>query len=153
MKHLKQKLALLIAVVTVFSFQAMPVLAASVTKTASNTASVYLTPGNSGQTNTISFKFTTLSSDAVVSSVKVTAPLSSHSGTAAIVVNSFVVTSQEGTMVTIPVSSGNAATTTAFNGENAKGTWTMYINCSSPSGGLSGSYGMSKYKPTMTINY
>mgnify|MGYP003343376710 CR=1 FL=1 len=55
--------------------------------------------------------------------------------------------------ITVPVASGNSVTTSAFNGESAKGTWRMYINCSCPSGGLPNAYGSSTYKPTMTITY
>lgn len=152
MKNIKRTLAVLFAFVMLFSLQATPVLAASSSKTAS-TASIYLTPGSSGTTNTVSFSFSTLSSDAIVKGITVSAPLTKHSGTAAIIVNSFVVVSPSGTIATIPVASGNSATTTAFNGETAKGTWRMYINCSCPSGGLANAYGSSTYRPTMTINY
>lgn len=153
MKKFSKKIAIVLAFVLVFSLQAMPVMAATNTKTASSNASIYLTPGSTGTTNTVSFSFTTLSSTATVSSIKVTVPLSSHSGTAAIIVNSFVITSPSGTTITVPVASGNSATTSAFNGESAKGTWRMYINCSCPSGGLPNAYGSSTYKPTMTITY
>ncbi|MDE6432673.1 MAG: hypothetical protein K2L07_00415 [Lachnospiraceae bacterium] len=153
MKGFKRKLAFLLAFVMIFSLQVTPVFAASAEKTASAKASIYLTPGTSGTTNTVNFSFTTLSSDAIVKEIKVTAPLTKHQGTAAVIVNSFVVVSPSGTIVTIPVASGNSATTTAFNGEKAKGTWRMYINCSCPSGGLPNAYGSSEYRPTMTITY
>lgn len=55
MKNLKRKLALFLAFVAVFSLQVMPVFAATASKTASSTASVYLTPGDSGETNIVSF--------------------------------------------------------------------------------------------------
>ncbi|MDE6626445.1 MAG: hypothetical protein K2K56_08760 [Lachnospiraceae bacterium] len=151
MKGFKRKLAFLLAFVMIFSLQATPVFAATDTKTANTKASIYLTPGTSGTTNTVSFNFTSLSPDATVKGLKITAPLTKHQGTAAVIVNSFVVISPSGTIATIPVASGNSATTSAFNGEKAKGTWRMYINCSCPSGGLPNAYGSSTYNPTMTI--
>lgn len=150
---LGKKIAIIISVMLMICIQPMSVMAASNTKTASTTASVYLQPGDTASTNTVSFSFSTLTSTARVSNLKVTAPLSTHTGTAAVIVQSFVVTSPSGTTVTIPVATGNSATTSAFNGETARGTWKMYIICSSPSGGLPNAYGMSKYRPTMTITY
>lgn len=153
MRNFTKKIAFVLAFVLVISFQAMPVLAATGTATASSNASIYLTPGSTGTTNTVSFSFSTLSSTATVRSIKVAAPLKSHSGTAAVIITSFVITSPSGTTITVPVASGNSATTSAFDGESAKGTWRMYINCTCLSSGLLNAYGSSTYKPTMTITY
>lgn len=53
MKRLKRILALFLSLFMMLSINSMPVFAASMTKTANTTASIYLTPGTSGTTNII----------------------------------------------------------------------------------------------------
>lgn len=99
-------------------------------KTSTVKMKVGLEPDTSGSSNTVTFNFndTTIPNNATVTKVVISTPLSSHAGVNAITLDSYVLTSPYNGSWTIPVTSGNSATSFASAGASVKGTWSLYLN-------------------------
>lgn len=124
----------------------------------SSKMTVYLAENTSGSSNTVTFNFNDYSipSNATVTKVVISTPLSKHSGVNAIVIDSYYLTSPYDGGWTIPVLSGNSATTYLPAGATVKGTWSLYLNATCYDSGIYPftTYSSSEYyPPKLTIYY
>ncbi|MBA4687357.1 MAG: hypothetical protein H2184_09390 [Candidatus Galacturonibacter soehngenii] len=134
-------------------------LAADTTKTvtSSKAMSIALNPGTTGNSNTITFNFSSLPSNAIVKEIKVDASnASAIGGLGAILAQTLTITSPVGETKTVTWGRGNVTSTSAFIADSARGTWSIYMTGTNVASASSGSQfiGGTKYLSVkMTITY
>lgn len=151
-------ISLFIMLILIISFVAFPsnsdAASSSKTVTSYETMSLYLPKQTTGNSNSITFNFSSLPEDAIVTKILVDASTGMTSGgNGAIVSNNvFIKGPDMNNYVSTPWGSGNKTTiTTGVIGKLAKGTWSIYYNGSNVST-LSDAY--KQYKNVkVTIHY
>ena len=159
MKKVKKIIAVALVLTMLFASQVTAFAAGTESKTVTATKdmSIALMPGVTGDSNTITFNFSSLPDNAIVKEVTVDCSNASViSGKGAILAQSLTITSPSGETHTVSWGRGNVTTTNLFIAEKAAGTWSVYMtgtNIASPSLG-SAFIGGTKYsRPKMTITY
>lgn len=159
MKKVKRIIAVALVFTMLFASQVTAFAAGtgSETKSANKDMSIALMPGVTGDSNTVTFNFSSLPDNAIVKEVKIDCSNASViGGKGAILAQSVTITSPSGETHTVGWGRGNVTTTNLFIAEKAAGTWSVYMtgtNIASPSLG-SAYIGGTKYtRPKMTITY
>lgn len=159
MKKVKRIIAVALVFTMLFASQVTAFAAdtGSKTVTATKDMSIALMPGVTGDSNTITFNFSSLPDNAIVKEVTIDCSNASViGGKGAILAQSVTITSPSGETHTVGWGRGNVTTTNLFIAEKAAGTWSVYMtgtNIASPSLG-SAYIGGTKYtRPKMTITY
>lgn len=159
MKKVKRIIAVALVFTMLFASQVTAFAAdtESKTVTATKDMSIALMPGVTGDSNTITFNFSSLPDNAIVKEVTVDCSNASViGGKGAILAQSLTITCPSGETHTVGWGRGNVTTTNLFIAEKAAGTWSVYMtgtNIASPSLG-SAFIGGTKYsRPKMTIKY
>ena len=159
MKKVKRIIAVALVFTMLFASQVTAFAAdtGSKTVTATKDMSIALMPGVTGDSNTITFNFSSLPDNAIVKEVTIDCSNASViGGKGAILAQSVTITSPSGETHTVGWGRGNVTTTNLFIAEKAAGTWSVYMtgtNIASPSLG-SAFIGGTKYsRPKMTITY
>lgn len=158
-KKIKNFVALFLAV-TLMVIIPINVNAASTTSrtiTSSKAMSIALQPGETGDSNEITFNFNSLPANAVVTEIKVDASNARNiGGMGAILAQSITITNPDGETKTATWGRGNVTKTTAFINDGARGTWSVYMtgrNIASPSSGPRFIGGVKYSSVKMTISY
>ena len=156
-KIIKKIIAVALVFTMLFASQVTAFAASPQTKPANKDMSIALMPGVTGNSNTVTFNFSSLPDNAIVKEVKIDCSNASViGGKGAILAQSLIITSPSGEIHTVGWGKGNVTTTNLFIAEKAAGTWSVYMtgtNIASPSLG-SAFIGGTKYsRPKMTITY
>ena len=159
MKKVKKIIAVALVFTMLFASQVTAFAAGTESKTVTATKdmSIALMPGVTGDSNTITFNFSSLPDNAIVKEVTVDCSSASViGGKGAILAQSLTIISPSGETHTVSWGRGNVTTTNLFIAEKAAGTWSVYMtgtNIASPS--LDSAFiGDTKYsRPKMTIKY
>ena len=151
MKKIKKIIAVALVFTMLFASQVTAFAASPQTKPANKDMSIALMPGVTGNSNTVTFNFSSLPDNAIVKEVKIDCSNASViGGKGAILAQSLIITSPSGEIHTVGWG------TNLFIAEKAAGTWSVYMtgtNIASPSLG-SAFIGGTKYsRPKMTITY
>lgn len=151
-------LSFFLAIVLVLSMSTTAFAASSSKYKTSSKMTISLAGDTSGSSNTVTFNFNDYSipNNATVTKVVINTPLSKHNGVNAIVIDSYYLTSPYDGGWTIPVTSGNSATSYYPAGATVKGTWSLYLNASCYDSGIYPyvTYSSSEYyPPKLTIYY
>lgn len=152
----KRAIVLLVALVMLVSAQLTAFAATSKTVTANKAMSVTLYPGKEGDSNIVSFDFSSLPEGAQVTEISINATNVTHSGKGGLLAESITVTSPQGLTREVGWGSGNKTTVTGFTAQQARGTWRIYMTAKNiSSSNLGARYvGSLKYSSVkMTIKY
>lgn len=158
-KNIKRLVSILVVFTMLFAMQltAFAATTSSKTVTASKAMSIALNPGATGNSNTVTFNFGTLPSNAIVKEITIDASNASViGGLGAILAQSVTITSPDGVILTTTWGKGNVTTTSAFINDDARGTWSVYMTGRNIAPSSSGSQfiGGTKYSSVkMTIKY
>uniref|UniRef100_UPI004056F8F3 hypothetical protein n=1 Tax=Agathobacter sp. TaxID=2021311 RepID=UPI004056F8F3 len=157
-KKIKVSFALLLMLTMVFTLQTTVLAAGTPSKTVKSTKamSVALLPGETGDSNTITFNFSGLPENAIVKEVEIDCSNATASGKGAILPESLTIAAPSGEMQTVSWGSGNITSTSLFIAEEAAGVWSVYMTGTNilPSSAGSAYVGAVKYTSVeMTITY
>lgn len=158
-RQLKKCISLILAVgvLVMAPITANAATTPSKTVTSSKAMSIALQPGETGDSNTITFNFNSLPANAIVTEIKIDASNAKNiGGMGAILAQSVTITDPDGVAQTVTWGKGNVTKTSVFIHDGARGTWSVYMtgrNLAPASAGSRFIGGVKYSSVKMTISY